>query len=99
LFINQTTVFLVTRALVALLASSLDKLNAREKELLENKQFLEGKREIRFKEVSQLEDSLKSERVPPAISPTFYRLICGLMTLPMQGLLRIRTWPSPNLAC
>jgi len=68
---NQTAVLFVTRALVALLASSLDKLNAREKELLENKQFLEGKRDVRFKEVSQLEDSLKSERALPAISPIF----------------------------
>jgi hypothetical protein len=71
LFKNQTAVLFVTRVLVALLASSLDKLNAREKELLESKQFLEGKRDIRFKEVSQLEDSLKSERAPPAISPIF----------------------------
>jgi hypothetical protein len=46
----------------ALLAASLEKLNAREKELMESKGFMEGKRFERVKEVSQLEDSLKTER-------------------------------------
>ena len=46
----------------ALLAASLAKLNAREKELMESKGFMEGKRCERVKEVSQLEDSLKTER-------------------------------------
>ena len=46
----------------ALLAASLDKLNAREKELLDSKGFVESKRSERVKEVAQLEESLKGER-------------------------------------
>jgi alanyl-tRNA synthetase len=45
-----------------LLAASLEKLSAREKELLDNKSFVESKRAERVKEVSQLEESLKAER-------------------------------------
>jgi hypothetical protein len=55
-------VFAFAQFSTALLAASLDKLNAREKELLESKGFLESKRTGRVSEVLQLEDSLKASR-------------------------------------
>ncbi len=61
----------VTQSAAALLASSIDKLNAREKELVDSKQFLEGKRDVRLKDIAQLEDSLKSDRSHPSLSPVF----------------------------
>jgi hypothetical protein len=55
-------VLCLVTCLAALLAASLDKLNAREKELLDSKGFVESKRSERVKEVAQLEESLKGER-------------------------------------
>jgi hypothetical protein len=61
--------------LAALLAASLEKLNAREKELQDSKGFVESKRAERLKEVLQLEDGLKAERTCSSCGARLFALM------------------------